>query len=110
MAMIGPICARNYAAPRFAFLLVLLCDIPFVTGAVTSGQTWLLVILPITPPFLLGAMQIIMTFHRSKLQTLAAQANARHLAEHDWLTGVLNRQGVDKALRRLVPEDRKRGV
>ncbi len=26
MAMIGPICARNYAAPRFAFMLVLLCD------------------------------------------------------------------------------------
>src|SRR3546814_9526114 len=33
MAMIGPICARNYAAPRFAFLLVLICDIPFVTDA-----------------------------------------------------------------------------
>lgn len=104
MAMIGPICARNYAAPRFAFLLVLLCDIPFVAGAVTSGQPWLLVILPITPPFLLGAMQIIMTFHRSMLQTLAAQAHARHLAEHDWLTGVLNRQGMDQALSRIVPD------
>ncbi|EPR14151.1 diguanylate cyclase [Sphingobium indicum IP26] len=104
MAMIGPICARNYAAPRFAFLLVLLCDIPFVTGAVTSGQPWLLVILPITPPFLLGAMQIIMTFHRSMLETLAAQAHARHLAEHDWLTGVLNRQGMDQALSRIVPD------
>ncbi|BAI95542.1 MULTISPECIES: GGDEF domain-containing protein [Sphingobium] len=104
MAMIGPICARNYAAPRFAFLLVLLCDIPFVTGAVTSAEPWLLVILPITPPFLLGAMQIIMTFHRSMLQTLAAQAHARHLAEHDWLTGVLNRQGMDQALSRIVPD------
>ena len=104
MAMAGPICARNYAAPRFAFLLVLLCDIPFVAGASASGEPWLLVILPITPPFLLGAMQIIMTFHRSMLQTLAAQTHARHLAEHDWLTGVLNRQGMDEALSRIVPD------
>lgn len=104
MAMVGPICARNYAAPRFAFLLVLLCDIPFVAGAFACGEPWLLVILPITPPFLLGAMQIIMTFHRSMLQTLAAQAHARHLAEHDWLTGVLNRQGMDEALSRIVPD------
>src|SRR3546814_17037908 len=49
-------------------------------------------------------MQIIMTFHRSMLQTLAAQAHARHLAEHDWLTGVLNRQGMDQALSRIVPD------
>lgn len=104
MAMIGPICARNYAAPRFAFLLVLLCDLPFVAGAITSGEPWLLVVLPITPPFLLGAMQIIMTFHRSMLQTLAAQARARHLAEHDWLTGILNRQGMDQALSKIVPD------
>jgi diguanylate cyclase len=104
MAMIGPICARNYAAPRFAFLLILLCVIPFVAGAILSGEPWLLVIVPITPPFLLGAMQVIMTFHRSMIQTLAAQAHARHLAEHDSLTGVLNRQGMDQALSRIVPD------
>jgi len=104
MAMVGPICARNYATPRFAFLLILLCVIPFVAGAMTSGEPWLLVIVPITPPFLLGAMQVIMTFHRSMIQTLAAQAHARHLAEHDSLTGVLNRQGMDQALSRIVPD------
>jgi diguanylate cyclase (GGDEF) domain len=104
MAVIGPICARNYAAPRFAFLLVLLCDLPFVAGTIMSREPWLLVVLPITPPFLLGAMQIIMTFHRAMLQTLAAQAHARHLAEHDWLTGILNRQGMDQALSRIVPD------
>lgn len=108
MAMTGPICARNYAAPRFAFLLVLLCDLPFVAGAVMSGEPWLLVIVPITPPFLLGAMQIIMTFHRSMLQTLAAKAHASHFAEHDWLTGLLNRKGMDQALSHIRPaEDRQ---
>jgi diguanylate cyclase (GGDEF)-like protein len=108
MALIGPICARNYAAPRFAFLLVLLCDLPFVAGAVASGESWLVVIVPITPPFLFGAMQIIATFNRTMLMTLAAEAKNLHLAQHDSLTGILNRQGMDAALRLIQPQhDRK---
>jgi diguanylate cyclase (GGDEF)-like protein len=108
MALIGPICARNYAAPRFAFLLILLCDLPFVAGALASGEPWLAVIVPITPPFLLGAMQIITTFHRAMLLTLAAEARNLHLAQHDALTGILNRQGMDAALSQIVPQsDRK---
>jgi diguanylate cyclase (GGDEF)-like protein len=101
MALVGPICARNYAAPRFALLLVLLCDLPFVAGALASGEPWLALILVMTPPFLLGAMQIIWTFHRSMLLTLSAQERTLHLAQHDWLTGILNRQGMDDALVQL---------
>lgn len=108
MALIGPICARNYAAPRFAFLLILLCDLPFVTGAIVSREPWLAVIVPITPPFLLGAMQIITTFHRAMLHTLAAEARNLQLAQHDALTGILNRQGMDAALGAILPQqDRK---
>ena len=101
MAMIGPICARNYAAPRFAFTLVLMCDLPFVAGALASGEPWLRVIVPITPPFLFGVMQIITTFHRSMLLTLAVQAKAFRLARYDTLTGVLNRYGMDHALAQI---------
>lgn len=103
MALIGPICARNYAAPRFAFLLVLLCDLPFVAGALASGEPWLVILIPMTPPFLLGAMQIIATFHKSMLATLAAHAKVLHLAQHDSLTGILNRQGMDQALSHISP-------
>jgi diguanylate cyclase (GGDEF)-like protein len=104
MALIGPICARNYAAPRFALLLILLCDLPFVAGALASREPWLAIILIITPPFLLGAMQIITTFHRAMLRSLAAEARNLRLAQHDSLTGVLNRQGMDAALGEIVPE------
>jgi diguanylate cyclase (GGDEF)-like protein len=107
MAMIGPICARNYAAARFAFLLVLLCDLPFVCGALASDEPWLAVILPITPPFLFGAMQIILTFHRSMLLTLAAQTRTFHLAQHDSLTGILNRQGMDQALSEITTDQER---
>ncbi|MDO7836913.1 GGDEF domain-containing protein [Sphingobium sp. HBC34] len=104
MAMFGPICARNYAAPRFAFLLILLVDLPFVAGAVVSAEPWFLVILLITPPFLLGATQIIVTFHKALLATLEAHARMLHLAQHDSLTGILNRQGMDDALGQITPQ------
>lgn len=102
MALIGPICARNYAAPRLAFLLILLCDLPFAVGAIASGEPWLVIIPLITPPFLIGATQIITTFHRAMLTTLTAEARNLYLAQHDSLTGVLNRQGMEAALSQLV--------
>ncbi len=103
VAMLGPTCARNYAAPCFAFLLVLLCDLPFVAGAVASGEKWFTPIVALTPLFLISAMQIIHSFHRTMLMTLAARAQALHLAEHDSLTGILNRHGMDRALSRISP-------
>ncbi|MEP2722565.1 GGDEF domain-containing protein [Roseibium sp.] len=98
MALIGPICARNYAAPRYAMFLVLLCDLPFVLGAVLSGEIWLWAVVVMTPPFLFGAAQIITTFNRVMLSTLAAKEQNRYLAMHDSLTGILNRQGMDLEL------------
>jgi diguanylate cyclase (GGDEF)-like protein len=72
-----------------------------VVGALASGEPWLALIAPMTPPFLLGAMQIIWTFHRVMLLTLATQERTLHLAQHDSLTGILNRQGMDHALAQL---------
>ncbi len=103
MALSGPICARNYPAPRFAFLLVLLIMMPFVAGALASREWWLITLVPMTPPFLVGAMTIILTFHRAMLLTMSAQARMRHLAEHDCLTGILNRQGMDRELSLISP-------
>jgi diguanylate cyclase (GGDEF)-like protein len=108
MALIGPICSRNYAAPRFAFLLVLLLDLPFVAGAIASHDPWLLVLVVMTPPFLIGAMQIIVSFHRALLLSLEAQARNLHLAQHDSLTGILNRHGMDTALSRIKPDAQRK--
>ena len=102
MAMLGPICARNYAAPRFATLLLLLCDLPFVAGAVLSPEPLLSIILLLTPPFLFGARQIISTFHNTLTQSLRAEEENLRLALHDSLTGILNRQGMDERLGRMV--------
>lgn len=98
MGLLGPICARNYAAPRFSILLVLLCGLPFVGGAVLNSEPMLSVIVLMTPPWLFGATLIVTTFHDTMLSTLEAEDENKRLALHDPLTGALNRRGMDDAL------------
>ncbi|MGI4942224.1 MAG: GGDEF domain-containing protein [Janthinobacterium lividum] len=98
MGLIGPICARNYAAPRLAFLLVCVCDFPFVTGAALTGKPWLLVILVQTPLFLFGSISIITRFQGLAIALLQAQHDSHHHARHDYLTGLLNRFGLMELL------------
>lgn len=107
LALIGPICARNYAAPRFAMLLVLICDLPFKAGALLSGAPLLWLLVPMTPPFLLGSLVILKTFHNAILSTLEAEEENRRLATHDSLTKILNRQGMDEALDVVQPDSER---
>lgn len=104
MAALGQICARNYASPRFAILILLLMDLPFVAGAVLAEQPLLSVIVILTPPFFLGARQIITTFHNTLVTSLKAEKENLYLAYHDSLTGILNRQGMDNHLAKLATE------
>ncbi len=105
MGIIGPLCARNFSAPRLALLLVCLCDLPFKVGAALSGNLWLWLLLPMTPLFLMGAMQIVRTFQYLLTTSLRAEAQQRYLADHDALTGLLNRTGLDAALVGLPAAD-----
>ncbi|MEP9403407.1 GGDEF domain-containing protein [Sphingomonas sp. VNH70] len=101
MGLIAPICARNYAAPRLAMLLVALCDLPFKAGAVASGIPLLLTLVPMIVPFFIGILFVLRSFNRTLIATLEAEEANRHLARHDALTGLLNRHGLDEALARL---------
>jgi diguanylate cyclase (GGDEF)-like protein len=99
-ALIGPISARNYPAPRLALLLISLCDLQLVTGGVLSGDRWLLVLLPQTPLFLFGCMAVILRFHKLAIGALRAQHESEGHARHDPLTGLLNRAGLSELLAR----------
>ena len=83
MGMVGPVCARNYSAPRLAFLLVCLLDLQFVAGACLSGQSWLLILLPMTPLFLYATTQIVSSFHVLAVTALTAEVESSHQAHHD---------------------------
>ena len=97
-ALTGPICARNYAAPRYALMLVSFCIIPLVAGAAMSGDRWLLAILLQTPPFMAGVAMTLRRFQNMAIANLEAHEDSCHRARHDSLTGLLNRFGLMEAL------------
>ncbi|WP_428375160.1 diguanylate cyclase domain-containing protein [Lichenicoccus sp.] len=98
MGLVGPICARNYAAPRYALALIGLCDFPFVVGAALSGNRWLLILVLQTPLFLFGVASIIRRFQDMAVATLQAEQDSQDRARHDSLTNLLNRSGLMEAL------------
>ncbi len=100
MALLGPLCARNYPAPRLASLLVCLCILPFVAGAALSGNRWLLVFLLQLPLFMSGSMAIVRRLHGLSIATLQAQHESLDVARHDPLTGLWNRFGLTEILSR----------
>ena len=73
MGLVGPLCARNYAAPRLAMLLVGLCVAPFLIGAVTTGDPLLLALLALLPGFLLGSTQLLSHYRGAMLCALSAE-------------------------------------
>jgi diguanylate cyclase (GGDEF)-like protein len=104
MALIGPICARSYGAPRYAMLLIGLCYLPLVLGGQTIGQPWLLVMVAQTPLLFTGAGVILRRYQSLSVNALHKHAASHHSATHDSLTGLLNRMGLAEALvRHLVP-------
>ena len=94
MAMIGPICARNYPAPRYAMALVMLCDLPFIAGAAFSGNRWLLVLILQTPLFLLAVFSVTKRFQAMAVAAFQAEQDNHQRARRDSLTGLLNRFGL----------------
>lgn len=98
VGLVGPICARNYAAPRYALLLVCLCDLPFAIGAVLSGDVWKLVLVVQTPLFLYGAAAVVARVQAMAVATLQAEYDSSRHARHDALTGLLNRFGLMERL------------
>lgn len=104
MGMIGPICARTYPAPRFAFALVCLCDVPFVVGTALAGDPWLLVMFPMMPLFLLGVMKIIHHLHGLAVSKMISELASEDRARRDPLTGLFNRSGFREALERMTAQ------
>lgn len=98
MALIGMICARSYAAPRYTMTLTGLCHLPFVAGASISGNTWLLLLLLQTPLLMYGFYTVVIRFQTIAMATMKADQDNYHRARHDPLTGLLNRMGLTEAL------------
>ncbi len=110
MGLVGPICARNYAAPRYAMLLVAFSNLPFIMGAILSGNPWLLVLAAQAPFFLFGTFTIVRRFQAMAVATLIAERESHERARHDGLTSLLNRFGLRETLDALYPSGPHRFV
>ena len=101
MGLVGPLCARNYAAPRLALLLVGLCVLPFVFGAASTGEPLMLALVALLPGFVLGVLQLMAHYRGAMLTALSAEMTNAERARHDPLTGLLNRHGLEKVVQGL---------
>lgn len=106
MGLVGPLCARNYPAPRLALLLVFLCVFPLIGGAVSTGKPLMLALVALTPGFILGASQLIANYRGAMLVALKAELANDMRARHDPLTGLLNRNGLE-AITAQLSQDRQ---
>lgn len=102
LGLTAPICARNYAMPRMATLMVMLCDLPFKLGLALSGEPLLWLLLPMTVPFFIGVRALLGNFGRMLALSLEAAEHNRRLAGRDSLTGLVNRHGLNETLARLT--------
>ncbi len=110
IGLVGPICARNYAAPRYALLLVALCLVPLVAGALLSGNLWLCVLVVQSPAFLLGAGSVLDKLLSLSIATLQAEEASRERSLRDPLTGLLNRTGLRASVEHRMPRIERRIV
>ena len=102
LGLVAPICARNYAMPRMATLMMILCDLPLKIGLAMSREPLLWLLLPMTVPLFIGVRALLGNFGRILAASLEAAEHNRHLANHDPLTGLVNRHGVNERLGRLA--------
>ena len=98
VGLIGPICMRNFAAPRYALTMIGLILAPLVCGAALSGNHWLLVLVLQAPAFLVGAARMLKQVQKLTVDTLQAERDSQERALKDALTGLLNRTGLRQAI------------
>ena len=101
MGLVGPLCARNYAAPRLGLLLVALCVGPFLAGAASTGEPLMLALLALLPGFLIGSVQLLAHYRGAMLSALSAEMINAERARRDPLTGLLNRHGLEGVMKSL---------
>ena len=97
-AMVGGICFRNFGAPRLAGAMILLSLGPIVPGVALGGEPLLYIAFLQVPMYLAAMSAAAFRLNRMLIMTMRAERMNGHLANHDALTGLLNRAGFIDAL------------
>lgn len=104
-AMAGGICFRNFGAPRLAATMMFLSMSPIAVASMFAHEPIFLVAL-VQVPFYLYSMSVAATKLNSMLvTTMRAERDNERRAQHDVLTGLLNRAGLSAAIDRHCGAD-----
>jgi diguanylate cyclase (GGDEF)-like protein len=106
-AMIGGICFRNFGAPRFAVIMMLICLGPVVVYIAFLGQPLLYIMIYQIPMYLAAMGGAGFRLNRMLITTMRAERENSHRAHHDALTGLLNRAGLIDALETKLATSRR---
>jgi diguanylate cyclase (GGDEF)-like protein len=103
-AMIGGICFRNFGAPRFAGIMILVSLGPVVVYIAFLGEPMLYIMIYQIPMYLAAMAGAAFRLNRMLITTMRAERENSHRAHHDALTGLLNRAGFVDALEAKLAE------
>ena len=108
-AMIGGICFRNFGAPRFAGVMMLICLGPIVIYIAFLSEPMLYIMIYQIPMYLAAMAGAGFRLNRMLITTMRAERKNNRRAHHDALTGLLNRAGLIDALETRLAQSRRGG-
>ena len=97
-AMAGGICFRNFGAPRLASVMMLLSMGPIAVSGAFSGEPIFLLALPQILVYLVSMTVAALKLNQILVVTMQAEKENERRADHDPLTGLMNRTGLQAAL------------
>ncbi|MDE8347516.1 MAG: GGDEF domain-containing protein, partial [Acidocella sp.] len=101
----GLLVARNYPAPRFAMVVMLLMFVPLsIGGALTTGY-WMIVIMLAAPLWIHGSNLATKRLQRLLIDALIAKLHSQQQAQRDPLTGAHNRLSLTIILEKMSSVD-----
>jgi len=103
-AMIGGICFRNFGAPRFAGIMMLISLGPVAVYIALLGEPMLYIMIYQVPMYLAAMAGAAFRLNRMLITTMRAERENSHRAHHDALTGLLNRAGFIDALEAKIAQ------
>jgi diguanylate cyclase (GGDEF)-like protein len=109
-AMIGGISFRNFGAPRFAGLMILISLGPVVPYIALLNEPVLYIVIYQIPMYLAAMTGAAFRLNRMLLTTMRAERENSRRAHHDALTGLLNRAGLVDALEAKLATSRRDGL
>lgn len=102
LAAIGGIIGRNFAAPRYAIIQIMVLDLGFKVPFSLMHPEFIPLIVGQTIAFVLVNVGIIKQHRTLTIRAICGELDNRQMAVTDPLTGLLNRRGLEEAFDRMA--------